>query len=114
MTCAHNNCMLTGDVQKEKYVYYRCTGNRGKYDLPQFQEEVLADRLGEPLKGPQGPPSIVSQMVDAVREDQGKMDGKLSAERTRLESCITLIRNRKDAAYTDGLDGMSQRSSGSG
>ena len=30
MTCAYDGCILTGDVQKEKYVYYRCTGNRGK------------------------------------------------------------------------------------
>jgi len=26
MTCAYDGCMLTGDIQKEKYVYYRCTG----------------------------------------------------------------------------------------
>jgi site-specific DNA recombinase len=48
MTCAHDGCMLTGDVQKQKYVYYRCTGNRGKCDLPRFKEEVLSERLGEP------------------------------------------------------------------
>jgi hypothetical protein len=43
--------MLTGDVQIEKYVYYRCAGNRGKCDLARFREEVLSERLGEPLKG---------------------------------------------------------------
>ncbi len=105
MTCAHDDCMLTGDVHKEKYVYYSCTGNRGKRDLPRFKEEVLADRLGEPLRGLQVPPAIVSQIVDALRDDQSKMDGKLSAERTRLESRITLVRNRMDAAYADKLDG---------
>ncbi len=105
MTCAHDDCMLTGDVQKEKYVYYRCTGSRGKCDLPRFREEVLADRLGEPLRGLQVAPAIVSQIVDALRDDQSKMDGKLSAERTRLESRITLVRNRMDAAYADKLDG---------
>lgn len=34
MNCAHDGCMLTGEIKKEKYVYYRCTGNRGKCDLP--------------------------------------------------------------------------------
>jgi DNA invertase Pin-like site-specific DNA recombinase len=29
MTCAHDGCQLTGDVQKGKYVYYRCTGYHG-------------------------------------------------------------------------------------
>jgi site-specific DNA recombinase len=36
MNCAYDGCMLTGDVQKEKYVYYRCTGHRGKCGLPRF------------------------------------------------------------------------------
>jgi len=37
MTCAYDGCMLIGDVQKEKYIYYRCTGFRGKCDLPRFR-----------------------------------------------------------------------------
>jgi site-specific DNA recombinase len=105
MNCAHDGCMLTGDVQKEKYVYYRCTGNRGKCDLPRFREEVLADRLGEPLKGLQVPSEIVAQIVDTLREDQKQAGRKLSAERTRLDSRLTLIQNRMDAAYADKLDG---------
>jgi site-specific DNA recombinase len=105
MNCAHDGCMLTGDVQKEKYIYYRCTGNRGKCDLPRFREEVLSDRLGEPLKGLQVPPQIVAQIVDTLREDRKHEECKLSAERTRLDSRLTTIRNRMDAAYADKLDG---------
>jgi site-specific DNA recombinase len=105
MTCANDNCLLTGDVQKEKYVYYRCTGNRGECDLPRFKEEVLADRLGDTLKGLQVPPAIVSQIVDALRDSQGKADDKINAEPTRLESRLTLIHNRLEAAYNDKVDG---------
>jgi len=93
--------MLTGEVKKEKYAYYRCTGNRGKCDLPRFREEDIAEKLGEPLKGIQVPPEIVSQIVTAVREDQKQSAGKVSAERTRLESRLTAIRSRMDAAYMD-------------
>ncbi len=105
MTCAHDGCMLTGDVQKEKYVYYRCTGNRGKCDLPRFKEEVLSERMGEPLKGLQVPPEIVAQIVTLLRDDQGQVASRLEKERTRLESRLTSIRNRMDAAYVDKLDG---------
>ena len=45
MACANDGCTLTGDVQKEKYVYYRCTGHRGKCDLPRFREEHIAQLL---------------------------------------------------------------------
>jgi site-specific DNA recombinase len=41
MNCAYDGCMLTGDIQKETYVYYRCTGHRGKCDLPRFREEDI-------------------------------------------------------------------------
>jgi site-specific DNA recombinase len=105
MTCAHDGCMLTGDVQKQKYVYYRCTGNRGKCDLPRFKEEVLSQRLGEPLKAVQVPPAIVAQIVATLREDQNKAENRLEKERARLESRLTSIRNRMDSAYIDKLDG---------
>jgi site-specific DNA recombinase len=105
MTCAYDGCMLTGDVQKERYIYYRCTGNRGKCDLPRFREEVLSDRLGEPLKDLRVPSEVVNQIVDTLRKDQEQTENRLSAERTRFESRLTGIRNRIDAAYIDKLDG---------
>ena len=105
MQCAYDGCLVTGEIQKAKYVYYRCTGHRGKCDLPRFREEDIANRLGEPLKGLQVPPEVVSQIVTTLRADQKQAVGKVSAERTRLESRLTGIRNRMDAAYTDKLDG---------
>jgi site-specific DNA recombinase len=105
MNCAYDGCMLTGDVQKEKYVYYRCTGHRGKCDLPRFREEDIINRLGEPLKNLQVPTEIVSQIVDRLRDDQRRARGKVSQERTFLESRLTSIRNRMDKAYSDKLDG---------
>jgi len=85
-SCAHDGCMLTGDVQKEKYVYDRWPGNRSSCDLPRFREEVLLERLGEPLKGLQVRPEIVTQIVAMLRGDQRHADDKLRVERTRLES----------------------------
>jgi site-specific DNA recombinase len=57
------------------------------------------------LKGLQVPPKIVTQIVAALRDDQKRAESKLSAERTRLDSRLTLIQNRMDAAYADKLDG---------
>ena len=98
MRCAYDGCIITGDVQKDKYVYYRCTGNRGKCDLPRFREEDIAERLGEPLRGLQASHSLVRQVVSGLRQD-------LQLERSRLELRLTGIRNRLDRAYTDKLDG---------
>jgi site-specific DNA recombinase len=105
MNCAHDGCMLTGELKKQKYVYYRCTGNRGKCDLPRFREEELAERLGEPLKGLQIPQEIVDQIVAKLREDQSDAAGQLDVERARLQARLTTIQSRMDAAYIDKLDG---------
>jgi site-specific DNA recombinase len=105
MTCAYDDCMVTGEIQKAKYVYYRCTGHRGKCDLPRFREEDIANRLGEPLKGLQVPSEIVSQIVTTLREDQKQAAGKVSVERTRLETRLSGIHSHMDAAYVDKLDG---------
>ena len=105
MNCAYDGCKLTGDVQKERYVYYRCTGHRGKCDLPRFREEDIANRLGEPLKRLQVPPEIVSQIVSTLRDDQKHAIVQISSERTRLEAKLASIRNRMEAAYEDKLGG---------
>ena len=41
MNCAYDGCTLTGDVQKQKYAYYRCTGHRGKCELPVSEKKTL-------------------------------------------------------------------------
>ena len=51
------------------------------------------------------PPEVVSDIVATLRDDQKQAAGKVSADRTALESKLTGIRNRMDAAYADKLDG---------
>jgi site-specific DNA recombinase len=105
MNCAYDGCMVTGEIQKQKYVYYRCTGHRGKCDLPRFTEEDLALKLGEPLKGLQVPPQVVTQIVETLRKDASGAAAKVNTERSRLEARLMTVRNRMDAAYTDKVDG---------
>jgi site-specific DNA recombinase len=89
MQCAYDGCMVTGEIQKAKYVYYRCTGHRGKCGLPRFREEDIAQRLGEPLKGLHVPEEVVSQIVATLRDDQRQSVSKVCAERSRLEGRLT-------------------------
>ena len=51
------------------------------------------------------PPEVVSHIVATLQEDQKQAAGKDSANQTALESQLTGIRNRMDAAYADKLDG---------
>ena len=49
--------------------------------------------------------AFVRQIVTTMNDDQKQAAGKLTAEKTRLESRPTAIRNRMDAAYIDKLNG---------
>jgi site-specific DNA recombinase len=42
LTCAADNCSMTAEVQKGKYIYYRCSGYRGKCNTPYFREEEIS------------------------------------------------------------------------
>jgi site-specific DNA recombinase len=43
LRCAHDDCTVTAEIKKQRYVYYRCTGYRGKCSLPYFREEQLGE-----------------------------------------------------------------------
>lgn len=83
MRCAYDGCIVTGDVQKEKYIYYRCSGNHGKCDLPRFRQEDIAERLGEPLKRLQMPWEFVSRIISMVNKDRRYVADKAKAEQAR-------------------------------
>ncbi len=105
MTCAYDGCMVTGEIQEEKYTYYRCTGHRGKCLLPRFREADIAERLGESLKGIQVPSDVAASIVQRLRKDRLTAGQNVTAEQSRLQVRLVAIRNRMDAAYADKLDG---------
>ncbi len=46
----HCGCMLVGELKKGQYVYYHCTGNRGKCPEPYTRQEVLASGFANILQ----------------------------------------------------------------
>ena len=50
MSCAHCGCALGAEKKKGKYVYYHCTGNKGKCGEPWVREEEFSQQFGEALK----------------------------------------------------------------
>jgi hypothetical protein len=68
LRCAHDGCTVTTELQKGRYVYYRCSQSRGKCQLPYMREQDVANRLGEILKGISVPEDVASQIVGSLRE----------------------------------------------
>ena len=104
LTCAHDNCTVTAEIKKGKYVYYRCSHGRGPCVLPRFREQEIAERLGHVLRDMSIPPKVARDIENALeRAHVGTLD-VLARERARLMRDLEAVRRRMDAAYTDKLD----------
>ena len=101
LRCAHDNCAITAERKKGKYVYYRCTGYRGKCATPRFTESEIAEKLGAVLKDIQIPDAILIQLQECLSHDQSQLSQDMRAQRIRLEQRLAAIRRRMDEAYQD-------------
>jgi site-specific DNA recombinase len=105
LTCAEDNCAITAEVQKKKYVYYRCTGYRGKCKTPYFREEEVSHRLGEVLKNILVPDEVAQRLEESFSRDEVRIKAEAAAQRERDQRSLDAVRRRMDQAYSDKLEG---------
>jgi len=105
LRCAYDNCLVTAESKKNRYTYYRCTGYRGKCELPYFREEELGDRLGQILKDIYIPDEALAQLAKSLLTDKGRQEQLQKQQRERLQQRLTSVHHRLDQAYLDKLDG---------
>jgi site-specific DNA recombinase len=105
LRCAYDNCMVTAEIKKNRYTYYRCTGYRGKCELPYFREEDLGERLGGILKNIHIPDDVLASLEHSLLHDKDRAEVQTKTERERLTHRLAQVRGRLERAYTDKLDG---------
>ena len=103
--CAYDNCAVTAERKKNRYTYYRCTGYRGKCELPYFREEELGDRLAVTLRDIHIPNDVLLQLEKSLLTDKGRAEAIRKEQGERLQSRLSALRHRLDQAYLDKLDG---------
>jgi site-specific DNA recombinase len=105
LTCAHDDCTVTAELKKNKYVYYRCSGGRGPCELPRFREEEIIERLGSVLRNVSIPSDVARSIEEALQREQNEMRKRATAEQARVERELDALHRRMDAAYDDKLNG---------
>jgi DNA invertase Pin-like site-specific DNA recombinase len=105
LQCAHDSCAVTAEEKKGKYVYYHCTGYRGKCALPYMREEELGARLGQLIKDIHIPDDVLPMLQSGLQEDQERSNAWRGQERQRLQKRLAALRTRIDQAYVDKLEG---------
>jgi hypothetical protein len=105
ISCGHCGCALVGEIKKGRYVYYHCTGYKGKCPEPYTREEVLENKFTELLKGISFSEEVLAWVTQALRMSHGDEKKFHDEAITRLRREHRRIQDRIDAMYMDKLDG---------
>ena len=105
LRCSHDGCTVTTELQKGRYIYYRCSHGRGKCALPYMREQDVAIRLGEVLRGICVPEGVASQIVGSLRSDLDRSERERQRSVSAFHQRLAAVRTRMDQVYEDKLDG---------
>jgi site-specific DNA recombinase len=103
--CGHCGCLFVGELKKGKYVYYHCTGNRGKCPEPYARQEIVAREFGSLLKEIVIPQSILEWLTDAVLSSDRTEQAAREQTIKRVQGDYQRINTRIETMYMDKLDG---------
>jgi hypothetical protein len=106
LTCGRCGCALTGEVQKRRYVYYHCTGHRGRCGNTYVREEDLQRLLADIVRRVVIPPDVADRLATALRESPADNEREHRAAVMRLQQRHLAVQAKLDRAYEDRLSGV--------
>ena len=105
ISCGHCGCSLVGEIKKGRYVYYHCTGYRGKCPEPYTREEVFEEKFTELLEELSFDDEILGWVIEALRRSHEDEKSYHDEAISRLQNEYTRLQGRMGAMYVDKLDG---------
>src|ERR1022692_3963981 len=104
VNCGHCGCSLVGEIKKKRYVYYHCTGYRGKCPEPYTREEVLERQFSDGLRDLIVPVPVLdwlqAELITSDVNEQAAREQILRRDQAELER----LQKRLDVLYDDRLD----------
>ncbi|MBA3017244.1 zinc ribbon domain-containing protein [Patescibacteria group bacterium] len=105
LSCGHCGCALVAEIKKKRYVYYHCTGNKGKCPEKWVREEEIARQFGQAISAIKMDDDVLGWVVAALKESHAD-EKKYHAEyMAALQAHYEKLQHRLDAMYEDKLDG---------
>lgn len=103
--CGHCGCALVAELKKRRYVYYHCTGYKGKCDEPYTREEVLERQFVAVLTSLVIPESVLAwldqELTFSIEQDERIRQRTVKSWQDEWDR----LQARLDAMYEDKLDG---------
>jgi hypothetical protein len=91
VTCGHCGCALVGEIQTGRYVYYHCTGHKGKCPEPFTREEVFEERFTDLLRGLVLDEEVIGLVRETLRESHEAVQAEHERSVARLQAEYTKI-----------------------
>ena len=105
IACGHCGCALVGEIQKGRYVYYHCTGYKGKCPEPYVRQEVLEKHFSDLLEHLVFDEEVRDWIAEGLRRSHGDQKRGHAEAVTRLQAESNRLQARLDVMYQDKLDG---------
>jgi site-specific DNA recombinase len=96
---------LVGELKKGRYVYYHCTGYRGKCGEPYTREEALEQHLASGLRELVIAPTILERLKGEVVESDRTQSAARAQVLRRDQAELERFQTRLEVLYDDRLDG---------
>lgn len=103
--CGHCGCRLVAELKKHRYVYYHCTGNRGKCPEPYTRQEVLTGKFKCVLQEFVIPQPILDWLTNAVVQSDRTEQATRERIVKRLWGDHERLNARIETMYLDKVDG---------
>ncbi len=105
LKCGHCGCSLVGELKKRRYVYYHCTGYRGKCPEPYTREEKLTKLFAGHLRSLVIPHAVLEWLREVIlaSDIRGRAASAQTLHRYQME--LDRLQSRLDVLYDDRLDG---------
>ncbi len=106
LSCGHCGCSMVGEIKKGKYIYYHCTGFRGKCGEPYTHESTLDEQFGKLLQCLEFDAEVLEHMRENIRELGKDKNEQQKRVLDRLRDESDSIMKKLDSMYDDKLGGV--------
>ena len=104
--CGHCGGSVTGDIKKERYVYYRCGHHKQKCPDKYIREEALEVQFEHLVASLRMTPEQSVWIRQALKEVNQTKEVEINERRDTIQVEIKRLENRLNRLYEDKLDGV--------
>ena len=105
ISCGLCGCKFTAELKKQKYIYYKCTGSKGKCKPGNLKQETIDDLFAQLVSKIEITNEVKIIVLQSIRDsfkDKIEYHNNLIEQLTQQ---IKRLQNRLDQAYLDKLAG---------